>query len=56
MSKDWYHAVEHSLCEECGAYVEKCSHGVYDKEKAPSPKVVLPKGCVYSCHGCGDFV
>jgi NAD-dependent dihydropyrimidine dehydrogenase PreA subunit len=55
MSKTWYPVIDYSLCEECGACVSKCSHGVFDKAKSPSPKVVNPEGCVQGCHGCGNL-
>ena len=28
---------------------------VYDREKAPTPVVVNPDGCVDHCHGCGNL-
>lgn len=55
MSKTWYPVIDYSLCEECGACITKCSHDVYDGEKASSPKVVFTEGCVEGCHGCGNL-
>lgn len=53
MAKMWYPVVDYTACEECGACVKMCSHGVYDKAKAPVPVVVYSEGCVQGCHGCG---
>lgn len=55
MSKTWYPVIDYSMCEECGACISKCSHGVYDQSKAPSPKVVSMEGCIQGCHGCGNL-
>jgi NAD-dependent dihydropyrimidine dehydrogenase PreA subunit len=55
MSKSWYPVINYELCAQCGACVEKCSHGVYNKAKAPRPVVVFPEGCVQGCHGCGNL-
>ena len=52
MAKNWYPVVDEELCIECGACVEKCSHGVYDKSKAPVPHVIFEEGCVQGCKGC----
>lgn len=54
MAKKWYPVVDILSCVECGTCVNFCSHGVYDKEKVPSPVVVNPDGCVDHCHGCGN--
>lgn len=54
MAKKWYPVVDILSCIECGTCVKFCSHGVYDKTKAPSPIVVHPDGCVDRCHGCGN--
>jgi NAD-dependent dihydropyrimidine dehydrogenase PreA subunit len=54
MSKSWYPVINYELCVECGACVGMCSHGVYNKQKAPRPVVVYPEGCVEGCAGCGD--
>jgi NAD-dependent dihydropyrimidine dehydrogenase PreA subunit len=53
MSKTWYPVIDYVKCVECGTCVNFCTHGVYDKEKAPTPVVVFPEGCVQGCHGCG---
>jgi NAD-dependent dihydropyrimidine dehydrogenase PreA subunit len=55
MSKTWYPMINSEKCAECGACVEKCTHGVYNKEKAPRPVVVYPEGCVQGCKGCGNL-
>jgi len=53
MAKNWYPVIDYITCTECGTCVDKCSHGVYDKAKAPSPVVVHPENCIDHCHGCG---
>lgn len=55
MSKTWYPVIDYGECIECGACTAKCSHEVYDKQKAPTPVVVFPEGCVQGCHGCGSL-
>lgn len=55
MSKNWYPIINYEKCAECGACVEKCKHGVYNKEKAPRPVVVFPEGCIEGCKGCGSL-
>ncbi|SNR98831.1 4Fe-4S dicluster domain-containing protein [Anaerovirgula multivorans] len=55
MSKNWYPVIEYLKCDECGACVKKCSHGVYNKKKDITPLVVHPEGCVDGCHGCGNI-
>lgn len=54
MSKTWYPVIDYVQCAECGTCVKMCAHGVYDKDKAPSPVVVKPEGCVQGCKGCGN--
>lgn len=54
MSKDWYPVINYELCTECGACVDMCGHGVFNKEKAPRPVVVYPEGCIQGCKGCGS--
>ena len=53
MAKKWYPVIDYLECIECGSCIAKCSHGVYDKAKAPSPIVINSDGCVDHCHGCG---
>ena len=55
MAKKWYPVIDILTCVECGSCVAKCTHGVYDKAKAPTPVVVNPDGCVDHCHGCGNL-
>jgi NAD-dependent dihydropyrimidine dehydrogenase PreA subunit len=55
MSEKWYPMIDYTLCSECGKCTTKCRHGVFDTEKAPSPKVVHPSGCIEGCHGCGEL-
>lgn len=55
MSIKWYPVIDYMNCIECGACTDKCSHGVYDKEKAPTPVVVYTEGCIEGCHGCGNL-
>ena len=55
MAKTWYPVIDYLTCIECGACISKCSHGVYDKAKAPSPVVKNPQACVDHCHGCGNI-
>lgn len=54
MAKTWYPVIDYLTCAECGTCVHFCSHGVYDRTKAPSPVVLHPKNCVDHCHSCGD--
>lgn len=54
MAKTWYPVIDYMTCLECGTCVGSCSHGVYDKSKAPSPVVINPNGCIDHCHGCGN--
>ena len=55
MASKWYPVIDILSCMECGRCTKKCQHGVYDKEKAPTPVVIYPDGCVDHCHGCGDL-
>lgn len=55
MSKKWYPVIDYLECAECGACIEKCKHGVYDKTKKPSPVVINGDGCIQGCHGCGNI-
>jgi len=54
MAQKWYPVIDILTCIECGTCVNFCSHSVYDKQKAPTPLVVYPIGCVDHCHGCGN--
>lgn len=54
MAKKWYPVIDITTCMECGTCVGFCQHGVYDKSKAPTPKVSNPEGCIDHCHGCGN--
>ncbi|MDD3306676.1 MAG: 4Fe-4S binding protein [Acetobacterium sp.] len=51
MSKKWYPVINYENCVECGACIEKCKNGVYDKALA-TPKVIYPEGCIDGCRGC----
>lgn len=51
MSLKWYPVINYETCSECGACIEKCSHGVYEKNTS-TPKVIYPEGCIDGCHGC----
>ncbi len=55
MSKNWYPMINYENCTECGSCIEFCSHGVYDEEKAPTPKVINPEGCIEGCKGCAGI-
>lgn len=55
MSKTWYPVIDYEKCIECGACTKKCTHGVYNLKKAPTPVVVKPEECVHGCHGCGNL-
>ena len=55
MAQSWYPVIDYTLCAECGSCINKCTHGVYNKAKAPVPVVVKPEACVDHCHGCGNL-
>ena len=55
MAKKWYPVIDILICQECGSCVAKCTHGVYEKSKAPMPVVVNPDNCIDHCHGCGNL-
>lgn len=55
MSKTWYPVIDYGKCIECGICTDKCQHGVYDQDKAPTPVVVLPENCIHECRGCGNL-
>lgn len=50
MAKNWYPIINYDNCIECGACINKCSHGVYKKDEE-KPVVVYPEGCIDGCHG-----
>lgn len=52
MAKQWYPVIDILTCIECGTCISFCPHGVYAKEKAPTPVVVNPDACIDHCHGC----
>lgn len=54
MSKKYYPVINYETCIECGACVEKCSHGVYEKNTL-KPNVIFPEGCIDGCHGCQNL-
>ncbi len=54
MAAAWYPMINYEKCMECGACVDMCMHGVYNKERHPRPVVVNPDGCVQGCKGCGS--
>ena len=54
MAKAWYPMINYEKCIECGACVDFCQHGVYDKAKGPRPVVVNPDGCIQDCKGCAS--
>lgn len=55
VEKSWYPIIDYQTCLECGACVDKCSHGVFEKGKKPLPVVLNPKSCIDHCHGCGNL-
>lgn len=55
MADTWYPVIDYTICAECGKCGQKCTHGVYDKNKFPVPVVRQPKNCIDHCHGCGDL-
>ena len=55
MSKTWYPVVDGEKCIECGACIDKCTHGVYDTAQTPTPVVAAPDNCVQGCHGCANL-
>ena len=55
MAKNWYPMINNETCIECGKCIEKCAHGVYNKDKSPKPEVINPAGCIDHCHGCGEL-
>ena len=55
MAKKWYPVIDYMECMECGSCINKCKHDVYDLDKAPTPVVTNPEGCIDHCHGCGNL-
>ena len=55
MAKNWYPVINVATCIECGKCIERCAHGVYNKDKSPKPEVINPAGCIDHCHGCGEL-
>lgn len=55
MAKNWYPIINYSDCIKCGACVDKCEHGVYDKSKAPTPIIINLESCVDGCKGCANL-
>ncbi len=51
MSKEWYPVINIENCIQCGACIEMCPNGVYEKG-TDSPIVINPEGCGYGCKGC----
>ena len=51
MSVHWYPVINYELCAECGACVDKCKNGVYDKAST-KPVVIYKEGCIDQCRGC----
>ena len=54
MAKKWYPVIGILTCLECGTCVGKCTHGVYDKNKAPVPVVMNPDNCFLTIKPRGD--
>jgi len=52
MAKTWYPVIDRDKCEECGACVDFCTHGVYERDGGSRPVVVAPDNCVEFCRGC----
>ncbi|MDD4135383.1 MAG: DUF2703 domain-containing protein [Eubacteriales bacterium] len=55
MAKTWYPVIDYLACNECGLCVGDCPHGVYDRDRAPTPVVAYPDNCIDHCHGCGNL-
>jgi len=54
MSKKWYPVINFEKCIECGACIDKCSHGVYEKNTT-KPNVICAEGCIDGCRGCQNL-
>lgn len=44
--------IEYSLFIECGVCLDKCKHGVYQKNR---PVEIYPEGCIEGCHVCQNL-
>lgn len=51
MSANWYPVINYQNCVSCGACVQKCQNGVYEKSQI-KPQVIYPDGCIDGCRGC----
>ncbi|MFZ3130457.1 MAG: 4Fe-4S dicluster domain-containing protein [Desulfosporosinus sp.] len=51
MTKSWYPLIDDDNCIECGSCIDKCTHGVYDKD-SEKPIVIYHEGCIEHCRGC----
>ena len=54
MANKRYPVFNYLMCAACGVCINKCSHGFYEKKKAPTPIVVHRDNGIDPCHGCGD--
>ena len=46
MSKYWYPVINYNKCDACGACIEKCNFGVYNKREDRKSEVVYQEGCM----------
>lgn len=51
MAGKWYPVINYESCIECGACVDRCTHGVY-KTGTNKPMVIYTDGCIDGCRGC----
>lgn len=51
MSEKWYPVINYDNCIECGACVEMCPNGVYEKDTM-RPNVIHPENCCFGGKGC----
>lgn len=54
MAEKWYPIINEETCIECGACVDRCKKGVYDKNVMP-PQVIGPDNCSFRCTCCGSL-
>jgi len=54
MAKNWYPVINEALCVDCGACIEHCKKGVYNKE-SKTPQVVAPNNCSFRCECCSGL-